>query len=359
MGASDLNQKPKHNYTFGAELEFIMDDVYDPWDYDMEIDPQWSIWFWKDLLPVRIWFDSKKPSHENYVAFANLMAEEYFSDEDYSQKIEDEAKNVVGSGLIVNEIVHLVWNNIFDGEMPEELREDYDEFCREEWATLLLTMGPTDRAKREIVSPNWKVEDVTTDSSLGDRGVELILGVYDNMDQFLKDIRSAFVEINSNDAAITNEKCGLHINIGPADIKPENIDWLKFITFFNGENILKDFDRSDNHFAESRLEEYYKFIGTGEMKDPKFLFNLMIDVISRSTKYTDVNLSKLSQGYIEIRAMGGTDYQERYHEVENVIKKAVRCLDIASDKNAYRNEYLKKVYKNIKKHGYAYAAEDE
>ena len=61
-------------------------------------------------------------------------------------------------------------------------------------------------------------------------------------------------------------------------------------------------------------------------------------------KYSSVNISKLEKhGYLEFRIAGGENYHLKPRLVEEAILRYITALDIASDPNLYREEYLKKL----------------
>jgi hypothetical protein len=74
-------------------------------------------------------------------------------------------------------------------------------------------------------------------------------------------------------------------------------------------------------------------------------------VFNRLDKFSAINFKKLfdfpNNRHIEIRSPGGQDYHKKGDEIEATIRKAVRALEIASDPNAYRQEYLKMLYKLV------------
>jgi hypothetical protein len=50
------------------------------------------------------------------------------------------------------------------------------------------------------------------------------------------------------------------------------------------------------------------------------------------------------EGYVEFRIAGGKNYHDNMTLVEQSALRYLRALHAASDKNAYRKEYIKKVY---------------
>jgi hypothetical protein len=66
-------------------------------------------------------------------------------------------------------------------------------------------------------------------------------------------------------------------------------------------------------------------------------------VHGRSTeKYTSINVKN---GYIEFRSPGGDWLNDNFAEIENTLRRFTVALSAAVDPEAYREEYLKKLYK--------------
>lgn len=198
------------------------------------------------------------------------------------------------------------------------------------------------------------IREVTSDQSIhgtdeNSKGVELITNVYNDLDKFLNDLKNAFSLID--DHGYTNHSTGLHINIGTWDSETQ-IDLLKFMLIIGNDRILIDFDREVNAYAEYTIPRIIKFLRDKDLSQQEYKKSIQIVnnyILSNADKREFINFEKLkNQGYIEIRAMGGEDYQLKFKKVENYIRFITRALDIASDPNMYREDYLKKLYKVAK-----------
>ena len=125
----------------------------------------------------------------------------------------------------------------------------------------------------------------------------------------------------------TNDRAGLHVNISfnkfttpnnNADIS--TLDILKFILEFDEDFIYSKFpNRKNNVFARSI--DYILPINL-------FSFNDNIKTINRSSftvpyeKYFGFNFEKLGNGYLEMRYLGGKNYEDK-------ILEALECIDYA------------------------------
>jgi hypothetical protein len=201
---------------------------------------------------------------------------------------------------------------------------------------------------KDIRKPDWKVvED-------GTPGVdaEIVTGVMD-VDEGIEAVRSVFKLIRSNEYLFTEQATGLHINIGSwKGDEWKSVDWLKFLVVYRADKALEAFERQFNSYASDRLPSIISDLEANSLEafyDNIDTVNQIVKKLS-TNKMSAVNLSKLpSLGYIEIRAPGGADYHKKTDVVINQIQRAVRALEIASDPNAYKNQYVKKLHKLLGK----------
>lgn len=148
---------------------------------------------------------------------------------------------------------------------------------------------------------------------------------------------------------------GLHINVSI----PKDLDVLKLAVMLGDENVLKQFGRENNNYARSIMQQLSaprssKKVGTtvpSATKTPfgntenKINLQLLQDIAKdiSGDHFTSVNWTGK---YISFRHAGG-DYLNDYQGIVNVVGRFVRAMVIASDPNAYRNEYLKAVVKLV------------
>jgi hypothetical protein len=150
----------------------------------------------------------------------------------------------------------------------------------------------------------------------------------------------------------TSSATGLHVNIGTfTEEEADRIDWLKFLMIMNAERVLQRFDRVHNTYAPDKLPSIINNLQNNDIR------NYMNDVQSinsivrsLSEKYSAVNLSKLRKfGIIELRAPGNKNYETQVSYLEETIRRIVRALELASDPNKYKKEYLSMLYKQFGK----------
>lgn len=125
----------------------------------------------------------------------------------------------------------------------------------------------------------------------------------------------------------TTDRAGIHVNISfnkfttpSTRIDISNLDILRFILEFNEDFIYERFpERRNNVFARS-----IDYVFPTNL----FSFNDNIQTINRSSftipkgKYFGFNFSKLERGYLEMRYLGGKDYEDKISEI-------LQCMDYA------------------------------
>jgi hypothetical protein len=117
------------------------------------------------------------------------------------------------------------------------------------------------------------------------------------------------------------------------------------------EFVLSSFGRTGNTYAKSAMGK----IRDAVRRNPDRAQELMDKMKSgmdqlaskivhgRSTeKYTSINVKN---GYIEFRSPGGDWLNDNFAEIENTLRRFTVALSAAVDPEAYREEYLKKLYK--------------
>ena len=141
----------------------------------------------------------------------------------------------------------------------------------------------------------------------------------------------------------TNESTGLHINISIADMK--SVDPVKLILFMGDDYILNAFDRSNSKFAKSQLQTVADSVKNNRdfSREENGIYKIAERALKATGKYSSVNFLKLVQGYLEFRSAGNENYHLRGDDIINTVGRLLTALNIAADKNLYREEFLKKL----------------
>lgn len=196
------------------------------------------------------------------------------------------------------------------------------------------------RSNRDLM--NW----FATEEAQIEVDVEVITDIM-QLEDGIRKLKKMLGIMRRDEKISTNSATGLHINIGTFE-DFNKIDWLKFLIVYHPRLALSQFGREFNTYAMDRMSQIIKDLEFGKVVDAQSMNAVNEIVIKNSQKMSSVNLSKLrTKKHIEIRAPGGADYEDKENIIVNQIQRAVRALEIASDPNAYRNEYLKKLYNLI------------
>lgn len=143
----------------------------------------------------------------------------------------------------------------------------------------------------------------------------------------------------------TNDKCAFQFSVSfdkmRRDVvtRMENLDKLKFILGIDEGLIYSKFgNRTNNVYAKSIKKvvprNRFSFIEDITSIDPK-VFKLPDD------KYYGANFTKLKDGYIEIRYLGGRDYQKKITEIREIVDYVIIHLyNILSGRSSYSQSDL-------------------
>lgn len=156
---------------------------------------------------------------------------------------------------------------------------------------------------------------------------------------------------------ITDKTTGLHINVSVPNI--ENLDYMKLVLFLGDNHILENFGRLANDMCESVFNKIESAAGNHAHRQSS-LIPTLLDLLSNkqqklastiffnknTDKYVSINLHNGANKYVEFRSPGG-DWMSDHTPTDlvNTVNRFIFALEIASEPNAYRNEYYKKLYK--------------
>lgn len=225
---------------------------------------------------------------------------------------------------------------------------------------------------------------VTEDSSLWDTeetndaiGVELVSPIMDAqtglamLDRLLEIMNEGVLGLT----VVTTPKTGLHVNLG---VKGKEIDPVKILVLSGDEYMAEKFSRAHNENAASIQravrDRMQHAVGTAEpghvgpgsrvdtmpedlvattnqllrsIKTGEEDFARAVEVLNRikpEGKKHSINFEKLASGYVEYRNIGNTGYHKRREDVRNAVLHMIGMTYIATEPDAYRQEFLKKLY---------------
>jgi hypothetical protein len=129
------------------------------------------------------------------------------------------------------------------------------------------------------------------------------------------------------------------------------LDYVKLALLLGDEFVLDSFGRSGNTYAKSAMGKIRDTVRKSPDRAKELMDRMKSGmdqlaskvVHSRSTeKYTSINVK---DGYIEFRSPGGDWLNDNFAEIDNTLRRFTVALSAAVDPEAYRQEYLKKLYK--------------
>jgi len=156
----------------------------------------------------------------------------------------------------------------------------------------------------------------------------------------------------------TNDSTGLHINVSVPGWSSDlsQLDYVKLALLLGDEHVLESFGRAGNTYCKSAMGKIQKAVKQNPDKAEELLERMrqgMDQLASKAIhsgvtdKYTSINTKN---GYIEFRSPGGDWLNDNFKEIDNTLRRFTVALSAAVDPEAYRKEYLKKLYKLLDVH---------
>ena len=217
--------------------------------------------------------------------------------------------------------------------------------------SLLSTEEDHDVIGLELVSPVMQANE----------GFAMLLRVLELMNEGILGLR-----------VITTDKTGLHVNLG---VKGKEIDPVKILVLSGDEHMTQKFGRATSENAASiqaELNRRMRAAAQGKAStvltpkdlvlaaskvlqsiktEPKDIERAIevLNSLKPEGKRHSINFEKLLSGYVEYRGIGNKDYHKRGEDIRNAVLHMLGITHIATDPNAYRQEFLKKLYLMIQR----------
>jgi len=235
-----------------------------------------------------------------------------------------------------------------------------------------------DQKPKDFSNGNWYIDH---DSSIGDiitvNGEEKrdtyqitaleIVSPPMEAPYFFKSMESLFDFYTENDFK-TNGTTGFHVGVSFKDkSRIQKLDPLKLMLLLGEEHLKSQFARMlviGDHNVASRIKPLIKSIRNGNLpKDIEGVLEYLREILKSqmnnmgriinsnamsggSEKSFTVAFFRIStQGYVEFRMLGGSNYHQRFEDLKKAILRFVRVMLIASDDTLYTQEYYTKVAK--------------
>jgi hypothetical protein len=175
-------------------------------------------------------------------------------------------------------------------------------------------------------SENFKIEP---DLSGGIDLVELVTGPMSYPD--CKIVMLKILKL-LQEHTFTDEKCSLHINISFSEDAEKGIEELvplKLILDVDEDNIYRMFPNRENNFYAKSVKRLIPYKGYTQSND--VLDIIIANLELPDTKYFGINIKEYTQGWLEYRYIGGTDYQYKTNDIINLLDYFIlltwNCLD--------------------------------
>ena len=314
-----------------------------------------------------------------------LAQEQDYTDEEVEDMIEGEGRDYQGfrsdaqdqiSERVENSITWSEFADWADVEMMSDVANKFDltwpHYTEEEagkWSGIPRFKEGLERAigAEVVFSPSyhgaprhtdtWQLETddtINDDPDEGTEGMELISPPMPIPDS-LRALRRVLAYARQRGCE-TDSSTGLHINISLPSQSIADLDYVKLILFMGDRYVLERFDRQASEYCHSAL----KMLEDHMKANPRFrvesamatmrkgLFNLATKELANieTGKYVSAHLKR---NYVEFRSPGG-DYLVGSAEsaiIETVLR-FVRAMAIASNPEARRQEYARKLYKFVR-----------
>ena len=293
------------------------------------------------------------PSSDYYQQALDEYREENQDSYDESDWLDAEDLDLMSGVENVYNITWPHWRSTGSGEVSVEDTADSFQAAvgRDVKASSSYHSGrverPSTRSLHYIVEPDASLDPDDSD----DQGLEFVSPPLP-IEELLSDLNKVKAWADRT-GCYTNDSTGLHINVSVPGWTQgtDQLDYVKLALLLGDEFVLDSFGRASNTYAKSAMGKIVDIVRQRPDR-AQLLMNRMkkgLDqlatrlVHSRQTeKYTSINIKN---GYIEFRSPGGDWLNDKFPEIENTLRRFTVALSAAVDPDAYRQEYLKKLYK--------------
>ncbi len=196
----------------------------------------------------------------------------------------------------------------------------------------------------------WIIEpDSSIDADEGDGGLEFVsppMPIADGLEMIQKMYKWA-----RDYGCYTNKSTGLHMNISVPNMTIDKLDYVKLALFLGDEYVLKKFGREYNSYCKSAISKIRDRVRPEDVPSVLAQMKQHLNSLASKTihtgitdKYTSINTKS---NYVEFRGPGGDYLDKDPYEIINTALRLSMSLRIATDPEAYKQEYAKKLYKLV------------
>lgn len=207
------------------------------------------------------------------------------------------------------------------------------------------TLRPSPTQIRYVVEPDGSLEG----DNPGDRGLEFVSPPLP-LDEILSDLNKV-KQWAKEYGCYTNDSTGLHINISVPNYDRTKLDFVKLALLMGDKYVLDLFGRAGNTYAKSALDIVKRHVRDNPEGAEELLNKMKGNLDGLATKaihsgitskYTSINTK---EGHIEFRSPGGDWLDQNFDQIENTLLRFTVAMSAALNPEAYRQEYLTKLYK--------------
>ena len=278
-----------------------------------------------------------------FEAFAEEQNEDYdegsFLDDKYPRMI-----NVQG-GFDIQWPYWYDLNADNDGADIDQVADEFSSYMGKPVNASRQYHGGRRESGAYVVEPDGSLEG----DNPGDEGLEFVSHPMP-IDEMISDLNKVKAWADKT-GCYTNDSTGLHINISVPNYSLDKLDYIKLALLMGDEYVLDLFGRSGNSYAKSAISKIKAILQKNPDLAPQVMDKMrehMEDIATKAIhsgitdKYTSINTKS---GYIEFRSPGGDWLDSNFSKIENTLLRFTVALSAAINPEAYRQEYLKKLYK--------------
>lgn len=289
------------------------------------------------------WNEGRTGSHVKNMARDWAM---FYEDELWKQFLASKQINTMSDFHAYIGVDKLSWPDQSQTETLESLADKFSEVIG------LKTSASHEYHGAGRSADTWAIEP---DSSIicdgSDTGLEFVSPPLP-LEEMLASMKKVIDWANAR-GYYTNKSTGLHMNISLPKVEYSKIDKIKLVLFLGDKYVLEQFGRSANDYCKSAYERIAtdSILAVGALNMLSRSLERSVERINFSqSKYMSVNPHDSSK-YIEFRSPGGDWLKIDFDKLANTMRRFVTAMAIAADPNAYRNEYMKKLYKLLEPSG--------
>ena len=207
--------------------------------------------------------------------------------------------------------------------------------------------GGRREAGKYVIEPDGSLRP----NNANDRGLEFVSPPLP-IDELLSDLNK-IKKWADRTGCYTGKKnqTGLHINVSVPEFSNDRLDYVKLALLLGDQYVLDQFGRSSEYYAKSALGIVRNQVRNNPQAAQALLNKMKGHMEDLATKaihsgQTDKMVSiHPKEGYIEFRSPGGDWLDENFDKIENTLLRFTVALKAAMDPEAYREEYLDRLYK--------------